>query len=84
MFYSKGGLHFSIKLFALFSSDDELRKRLELRSNGEFRDFEISKRLNDDIIKLKYDTEFQIDTTGLSATETAEIILHTNLSSRAK
>lgn len=64
----------SIKIFGLFTTDDELRKRLELRSNEEFRDFGICKRLNDDLIKIKYDTEFQIDTTGLLPKQTAEII----------
>lgn len=64
----------SIKIFGLFTNDDELRKRLELRSNGEFRDFGICKRLNDDVRKIKYNTEFQIDTTGLLPMQTAEII----------
>jgi predicted kinase len=64
----------SIKIFGLFTTGDELRKRLELRKNEEFRDFGICKRLNDDVIKFRCNTEFQIDTTGLSATQTAEII----------
>jgi guanylate kinase len=64
----------SIKIFGLFTTDDELRKRLELRSNEEFRDFDICKRLNDDLIKIKYKTEFQIDTTDLSAIQTAFFI----------
>jgi hypothetical protein len=64
----------SIKIFGLFTNDDELRKRLELRSNGEFRDFGICKKLNDDVLRIKYDSEFQIDTTGLLPTQTAEII----------
>lgn len=64
----------SINIFGLFTTDGELRKRLEMRKNEEFRDFGICKQLNDDVIKFKYDTEFQIDTTGLSATQTAEII----------
>lgn len=64
----------SINIFGLFTTDDELRKRLELRKNGEFRDFGICKRLNDDVVKFKCDTEFQIDTTRLSATQTAEIV----------
>lgn len=64
----------SINIFGLFTTDDELRKRLELRKNEEFRDFSICKQLNDDVIKFKYDTEFQIDTTGLSATQTASLI----------
>ena len=64
----------SVKLFGLYVTEGELRRRLESRSNEEFRDFGICKRLNDDVLKIKYDTEFQIDTTGLFATQTAEII----------
>ena len=64
----------SIKIFGLFTTDDELKRRLDLRSNEEFKDFEICKRLNDDVIKIKCDTEFQIDTTGLLPTQTAELI----------
>jgi len=64
----------SIKIFGLFTTEEELRKRLELRSKEEFRDFGICKRLNDDVLKIKYDTEFQINTTGLLSMQTAEII----------
>lgn len=64
----------SIKLFGLYVTEDELRRRLDLRSNGEFRDLEICKRLNEDVLITKYDTEFQIDTTGLLPKETAGII----------
>jgi hypothetical protein len=64
----------SINIFGLFTTDDELKRRLGLRSNEEFRDFGISKRLNDDVIKIKYTTEYQIDTTGLSPLKTAEKI----------
>lgn len=63
-----------IKIFGLFTTDDELRKRLASRSNEEFQDFGICKRLNDDVLNIKHDTEFQIDTTRLSPTQTAEII----------
>lgn len=62
----------SIKIFGLFITDDELRKRLELRLKGEFRDYTICQKLNDDVIKIKCDGEFQIDTTGLLPTQTAE------------
>ena len=64
----------SIKLFGLYVTEDELRKRLDLRSNAEFRDFGICKRLNDDLLKVKYHSEFQIDTSGLLPMQTAEII----------
>jgi len=64
----------SIKIFGLFTTDDELKRRLEGRTNGEFRDFGICKRINDEVLKVKYDTEFQVDTTGLSPMQTAETI----------
>jgi broad-specificity NMP kinase len=64
----------SIKIFGLFTTDDELKRRLDLRTNPEFKDFPICKRLNDDVIKWKHKSEFQVDTTGLSPTQTAEKI----------
>lgn len=63
-----------IQIFGLFASDEELRRRLALRTNGEFRDFQICKKLNDDVLKWKPDNEFQIDTTVLSSAQTAEKI----------
>lgn len=66
--------HLSIQIFGLFTTDYELARRLELRSNDEFRDFGICKRLNDDVIKIKCDIEFQVDTTGLLPKQSAEII----------
>jgi AAA domain len=65
---------FSIKLFGLYVTDEELKRRLDLRSDPEFRDFGICKRLNDDLLKIKYDSEYQINTTGLLPNQTAEII----------
>lgn len=64
----------SVKIFALYTTDEELKKRLSKRTNGEFKDFQICKKLNDDVLKWKQDSEFQIDTTGLSAPQTAEKI----------
>ena len=43
----------SIKTFGLFTTDEELKKRLELRSNTDFKDFTICKKLNDDVQKIK-------------------------------
>lgn len=64
----------SIKIFGLYTTDDELKRRLDLRTSAEFKDFPICKRLNDDVRKWKHDSEYQVDTTGLSPTQTAEKI----------
>lgn len=45
-----------------------------MRTNGEFNDYAICKTINDDVLKLKYEIEYQIDTTGILAEQTAEII----------
>jgi len=63
-----------ISLFGLFTTDDELERRLASRQNGEFRDVVICKKLNHDVLKIKSDTELQIDTTGLLPMETAQRI----------
>jgi len=62
---------FSIKIFGLFTTECELKKRLEKRINGEFKDFQISKKLNNDILKWKHEKEYQIDTTELSPSQTS-------------
>jgi hypothetical protein len=64
----------SIKIFGLFTTDDELKRRLALRTSGEFRDFSICKKLNDDILKFKLSSKYQIDTTGLLSKHSAERI----------
>lgn len=64
----------SIKIFGLYTTDEELKRRLDLRTGAEFKDFPICKRLNDDVLKWKHDNEFQINTTGLSSAQTAEKI----------
>jgi hypothetical protein len=61
----------TISLFGLFTTDDELERRLALRQNGEFRDVVICKKLNRDVLNIKCDTELQIDTTGLLPIQTA-------------
>lgn len=64
----------SIKIFGLYTSDEELKRRLDLRPSREFKDFLISKKLNEDVLKWKLDNEFQVDTTLLSPAQTAEKI----------
>jgi len=65
---------FETKLFGLYVSDEVLRTRLEARSWDEFKDFVISKKLNEDVLKIKHASEFQIDTTGRSPAQTAEVV----------
>ena len=64
----------SIKIFGLFTTDSELKRRLELRTNGKFNDFSISKKLNDDVQKWKHSKEYQINTTELLPKQTADKI----------
>ena len=64
----------SIKVFGLYTTDNELRRRLDLRTSEEFKDFEICRKLNDDVMKWRHGSEFQINTTGLISTETAQRI----------
>jgi len=66
--------YLSIKIIGLYTTDEELKRRLDLRKSPEFKDFPICKRLNDDVLKWKHESEFQINTTGLSPTQTAEKI----------
>lgn len=61
-----------IKIFGLYTTENELKRRLDLRASSEFKDFPICKKLNDDVLKWKPNNEFQIDTTGLTPTQTAE------------
>ena len=64
----------AVKIVGLYASDEVLRTRLEERPLDEFKDFEISKKLNEDVLKIKPLNECQIDTSGLSARQTAEEI----------
>ncbi len=64
----------SVNVFGLFTTNDELKRRLALRSNAEFRDFAICSKLNYDVLMVKYNGEYQIDTTGFSAKQTARKI----------
>ena len=63
-----------ISVFGLVVTDEELRARLELRGSDQFRDFLICKKLNDHARKHRVADEIQVDTTGLSAENTARII----------
>lgn len=63
-----------IKIFGLFTSNDELKRRIELRGREEFRDLAICQKLNNKVMEMKFDGEYQINTTGLSSNQTADKI----------
>lgn len=63
-----------ISIFGLYATEDEIKKRLDLRSDDKFKDFEICKKLNSDMMRYKHEHELQFDTTGLTAKETSELI----------
>lgn len=64
----------SIKIFGLYTSNEELKRRVDLRRPEEFRDLNICIRLNGDVLKFKHADEFQINTTGLIPDQTAKAI----------
>jgi RNase adaptor protein for sRNA GlmZ degradation len=63
-----------IQIFGLYTTDEELKKRIESRKKGEFKEVNICLQINEDLKRIKCEEEFQIDTTGLSPMETKEII----------
>lgn len=62
------------KIVGLYCSDSELKHRLELRPENEFKNYEISVKLNTMTLKTNYNNQTNIDTTGLLPGQTAEII----------
>jgi broad-specificity NMP kinase len=66
----------NIKIFALITTSEELERRLNTRKDNQFKDFVISKKINDDVLKFAFNDEQIIDTTGLSSIETANIIFN--------
>lgn len=64
-----------VRSFALTTSARELRRRLESRPPHDFKDFDISRRLNSDVIDHLCPAEEMIDTTGLEPEDTARRIL---------
>lgn len=61
-------------IIGLHCSDDELLKRVNAREQGEFKDFEISKKLNSAIKKRGYTGEIKIDTTTISPEGTVSLV----------
>ncbi len=66
-----------IRSFALVTDAEELKKRLENRPQNEFKDFEISHRLNSHVTNHPNSTEVVIDTTGVEPEGTVQELLQT-------
>ena len=66
-----------VRLFALVTDVDELKRRLEDRLADEFRDVEISQKLNSQVVRYLHPTEELIDTTEAVPEETARQMLET-------
>jgi hypothetical protein len=65
----------SVRIFGLFASENEIHRRVQLRKTSEFRDFDICRQLNNEVMHKIYAGEYQIDTTGLMAKDTASLII---------
>jgi hypothetical protein len=65
----------SVRLFGLHASETALRQRLDRRPEGQFKDFEVSAKLNTDILHIRRPEETQIDASDLCAKELAQIIV---------
>ena len=63
-----------VKIFGLYTSPKELKRRLDVRTTNQFKDFSICQKLNDDVLKWKHESEFQLDTTGVTSDFTASRI----------
>jgi broad-specificity NMP kinase len=68
----RGKKKYAIKIFSLYCSDQELKQRLESRTDNGFKDYKISNDINNQTRKEIYADEIKIDTTGLSQDESAE------------
>jgi len=66
----------TVRSFALITDGDELTKRLQGRSQDEFKDIEISLKLNSHVVKHLHSGEEVIDTTHYTPTETAQKIYY--------
>ena len=67
----------SVFIFGLYATEDEIKKRVDKRTSDQFKDFEACRKINADILKYKHPLELQIDTTCLRASDTAKIIFET-------
>jgi broad-specificity NMP kinase len=68
----RAGGAITIRLIALTASVDELKRRLDARPADQFKEFEVSRKLNDDVLRIRPPNELQIDTSRLSPMQAAE------------
>lgn len=64
-----------VKTYALHTSPDVLSMRLAARRAGLFRDIDVSKKLNSDVLKISRPADTLLDTSVLAARQIAELIL---------
>lgn len=60
-----------VKIIGLTVSEDVLLKRIDLRSEDEFKEIDVCRKLNRDVLKRPYDGEILIDTSPLLPMQTA-------------
>lgn len=70
----------NIRIFGLFSSEDELVSRIEARKNCEFKDLKICLNLNRELKKSKHPDEIQINTTGTLPAHVSKTIIDSLIS----
>jgi len=61
-------------IFSLHASPEALSMRLMGRNANEFRDLDVSLRINQDVLNLRKSDEFIIDTTEMSPTQVSDTI----------
>jgi len=64
----------TVRSFALVTEEEELRRRLDSRPMDEFKDLEISLKLNDQVVRHRHPSEELLDTTNSAAADTAEMV----------
>jgi len=73
LYKSKNDL--SVKIFALYVQENELKKRIDLRPDYLFKDFALSRIVNKVILNNKQENETIVDSTNLTVEETVNKIL---------
>jgi predicted kinase len=64
-----------VKTFALHASPEVLVHRLAARPQDEFKDLDVSKKLNSDVLKIHRPADTLLDTSTLSAQELASVMI---------